>query len=166
MAIKPLDVETLKSLLTYNPETGEFRWINAMRNKSRAGDAAGYVTPTNRLRIVIQGKAYYAHRLAWLYVHGAWPKRFIDHINGDPLDNRLCNLREATDLINCQNQRKAHPKSISKLLGTYKVTESRFWGATIRINGKQTHLGTFETPELAHQAYVRAKRVFHEGNTL
>ena len=86
--------EELKELLDYNPETGLFTWnvYNNIKNKTTAGTFNdGYI------QIKIKQKIYQAHRLAWLYVYGEWPKGQIDHINGIRDDNRIENLRDVTN---------------------------------------------------------------------
>ena len=114
---------------------------------------------------MIDEREYSAHRLAWLYVHGAWPTGQIDHINGDRGDNRISNLRDVTPALNTQNQRRAaRSNKSSGLLG---VTANRGrWLAQISIGGKSRNLGRYATPEEAHAVYVAAKRVLHAGCTL
>jgi hypothetical protein len=100
----------LKRLLHYAPATGVFTW-RANSGHKRAGLVVGAPT-TKYSKIILGGKCYYAHRLAWLYVHGAWPVRQIDHINGDKSDNRIANLR---DVGNSQNQlNNSGPKKSNK----------------------------------------------------
>ena len=156
----------LHELLTYNMETGEFVWL-VNRGTIKAGASAGTYT-SNGLgyrQICVDGHVYIAHRLAWLYVYGVWPSHAIDHINGNPSDNRIKNLRNVSLLVNQQNQKKAHRSNRhSKLIGA-SLSKNKF-RARIKINGKDVHLGTFSTQELAHAAYVSAKRIHHEGNTL
>lgn len=111
--------------------------------------------------IKIDGKSYMAHRLAWLDVNGEWPEVFVDHINGDRSDNRLINLRAATRELNAQNQRVAQKHNKLGILGVSPYGEKYY--ACIRVNGKTKYLGLHETPEVAHQAYLEAKRKYHEG---
>lgn len=166
--IKPdLDHARLAELLKYDSETGEFTWAKK-RGTRAAGSTAGTNT-SNRLgyrQICIEGKVYLAHRLAWLYVHGDWPTCLVvDHINGDPSDNRISNIRAVSISDNQQNQRKAHiSNKHSSLLGA-SASGNKF-RARIRINGNEIHLGSFETAEQAHAAYVEAKRTHHKGNML
>ena len=103
---------------------------------------------------MIDGKEYKAHRLAWLYVYGIWPKLYIDHINGIRDDNRICNLRDVSNRENAIN-RSYHRKG--KLAGASYHKQKGKWRATIRINGRYTHLGLFETKEEAHLFYMKKK---------
>lgn len=90
----------LKRLLNYDPVTGVFTWAYP-RQAIKVGMAAGTKHKQGYVQIRIDGKAYYAHRLAWLYMTGSWPPNQLDHINLDKADNSFSNLRLAT---NGQNQ--------------------------------------------------------------
>ena len=83
------------------------------------------------------------------------PKIFVDHINGNTLDNRKCNLRLAS---NSQNQanRQRHPTNTSGFRGVYWNKKSNKWQAGIKYLRKSIHLGMFDTPEEAHEAYKKA----------
>jgi hypothetical protein len=152
----------LRSVLSYSPETGEFVWLERAGKfkSSLVGTVAG--GPQNRgyLRIAVFGKRYLAHRLAWFYVHDEWPKE-IDHINGCRTDNRLCNLRASTVVLNRQNQRHSHKDSQTGLLGVRKMGKS--FQSRINLNGKVKHLGTFKSATEAFEAYLIAKRVMHDS---
>lgn len=100
-------------------------------------------------RIRVDQKLYYAHRLAWLYVYGKWPKEEIDHINSNRLDNRLINLREATRTENLRH--KPTPKGISELKGVTKARQK--WRAQCKVNGITHYLGVHATKEEAHEVY-------------
>ncbi|MEK9720323.1 MAG: HNH endonuclease, partial [Quisquiliibacterium sp.] len=76
-----LTQERLFDILDYDFETGIFRWKKTMRASAWAGDVAGDVKPNGYIRIYFDGRGYYAHRLAWFYFYGTWPKGDIDHIN-------------------------------------------------------------------------------------
>ena len=108
--------EYVSKVLNYNKETGVFTWKKTTGRRAKIGDRAGCRT-TGYEFIGINKKLYPAHRLAWLMTYGDWPKEFIDHINGDPSDNRIANLREVTFSENLQNQRRAQKRSKSGLLG-------------------------------------------------
>lgn len=154
----------LKERIHYNPETGAFVWACNHR-RARLGMPAGYVDGKGYLSIRIDGTLYAAHRLAWLYMTGNWPLAgFIDHRNGIPGDNRLENLRNSTKQINQENRRRASKNNQVGLLGV--SPNGKRWAAAIFLHGQKTHLGTFDTPERAHIAYVHAKRLLHAGCTL
>lgn len=116
------------------------------------------------IQIHVCGRLYYAHRLAWLNVHGAWPENMIDHIDGVKSNNRIANLRDVTSQTNCQNQHRAHSRNKTGLLGVQARGERFF--ARILVDGHHTHLGTYDTPEEAHKAYVAEKRKHHAGSTI
>lgn len=146
----------LKELLTYNSETGIFTWIKGRRK----GYEAGSIDYNKYTRISILRKLYMAHRLAWLYTYGYFPKEYIDHKNGEKSDNRIINLREATNTENQQNKNEATISNLScGLRGVTKIKGNRKkkWQATIRAYGKQIYLGVYLTPELANKSYLKAK---------
>lgn len=145
------------SMLDYDKFTGLFLW----KKGHRKGMVAGYKHPHGYKQIWIFGKPYYAHRLAWLFVYGEFPTSQIDHRDGVKDNNAIENLRDVSVNMNMQNQKIAHRNNKSSLLGV--STANGKWRARIKIMGKVTHIGTFETPELAHAAYLNMKRKFHEG---
>lgn len=145
MAVK---LAQLRQLLNYDPETGEFTWKISISNRAPAGSEAGTVGALGYRYIGIRGHRYLAHRLAWFYQTGRWPKKNIDHINGAPSDNRFSNLREASQQQNCWN-RKARQSSTG-LTGVQPKRDR--WQA--RLRGKS--LGCFDTPDDAHAAYRAA----------
>lgn len=155
----------LRELLSYNPDTGEFRWL-VSRGTARAGSVAGTRQNNGYWIIKISRRGYLAHRLAWVYVHGEWPVDQIDHRNGVRDDNHIANLREATELQNKQNRRQAKVGTKTGLLGTSWCERDKLFVATIRRDGKQTHIGCYRTAEEAHAAYLKAKRKFHSHCTL
>lgn len=159
-----LSQERLKELLSYDQSTGLFTWLSRTSNRVSVGDIAGSAGKLGYVYIRLDGVRYLAHRLAWFYVTGEWPSNNVDHIDGNPSNNRLGNLRNVTQSGNLQNQRRAHSGSTSGVLGVYP-SRKRFT-ASIKAEGKKKHLGQFDTKEQAHAAYVNAKRVFHEAGTL
>jgi len=150
---KRLTQELLKERLTYDPETGSLVWRTNWY-KALAGAEAGRLMEDGYRRIGLYGGAYLAHRLIWLYVHGRWPEEEIDHINRQRDDNRLVNLREASRGENVRNQRRYNKTGYA---GTYKISKNR-WVAQIKVAGKSLHLGTFDTPEAAHETYIKAAK--------
>ena len=163
---KPLpQLELLSEYLHYFPETGDFVWVNTTSFRVKQGDVAGTVATNDRQRtkphqhllIRFQGVKYLAHRLAWLFGHGEdLGEKLVDHINGDPLDNRLSNLRLVTATENMWNV--AQPQSLNRsgFRGVYRHGQSGKWVAEISRNGAKQHLGVFSTAELAAAAYQEA----------
>lgn len=157
-----ITAERLRELLSYDPETGLFHWRISYR-RTKTGDRAGAFSH-GYVAIMTDGYLNRAHRLVWLYVHGRWPLNQIDHVNGNRADNRLENLREADSKINGQNKQVAQANNTTGFLGvSFKRKKFR---ARIKVNGRQLALGSFNTPEAAHEAYLIAKRQHHEGCTL
>lgn len=95
-----LDPKSLRATFHYSPENGTF-------TRRSTGKVAGCKASHGYLVIRFGEKLRYAHRLAWLYVHGVWPTNVIDHINGDKTDNRLANLRDVTTAANAKNRPKS-----------------------------------------------------------
>jgi hypothetical protein len=151
-----LSAERLREVLRYEPDTGEFFRTN--------GKLVGTTDKQTYIRIRIDGTNYKAHRLAWLYVFGEWPIKLIDHINGIPSDNRLANLRDVTHSVNLQNQKRSRRNSQTQVLGV--TVHQNKYQARVNIDGKSIYLGVFTTPELAHDAYLEAKRKHHAGCTI
>lgn len=149
----------------YDIDTGVFtRLKNGHGLRSRVGEVMGWDRGAGYLKTTINGAAYSLHRLAWLYVYGEWPDGMVDHIDGNPSNNSINNLRVVCRNLNAQNQRKAHKTNICGVLGVSKRGD-RF-RARIYVNGRKVNLGTFATPDEAHQAYVDGKRRLHPGCAL
>lgn len=165
MAAKDLTAARLRELLDYDPANGQLRW-RVNRKRAQAGAIAGTARQDGYRYIGIDGSHYSAHRLAWLHIHGSWPRNQIDHMDGDRANNRLANLRDVERDINAQNQRSARSRSSSGVLGCHQPSGSAKWAAQIKVAGKISHLGMFDSLELARQAYVAAKRKLHAGCTL
>lgn len=156
----------LKKILSYDSETGVFKWTGKEWGKVKDGAVAGSFRTDGYARIGIMGKSFFTHRLAWFFVKGSWPINQIDHINGDKSDNRICNLREVSPSINRQNMRKASLNNKSGLLGAHWHKRDKCWRATIVTGGKVKHLGSYKNAEAAHFAYLVAKRELHAGCTI
>lgn len=164
MAAQNLTPELVRELLDYNPQTGDFvRKVSRMSNK--IGTSPGHRRNGGYHVIFLANKLHLAHRLAWLHFYGSWPKNNIDHINGNGLDNRIENLRDATYQENGQNIRRA--KTSNKSCGVLGVSPHQGkWAARITVEGKTKRLGCYDTIEEAYEAYLQAKRKLHVGCTI
>lgn len=154
-----LTAERLRELLHYNPDTGEFTWLKGNQGAKLGAVAGTSYGKERRRRICIDYAQHSSHRLAWLYVHGKWPDKVIDHINGIPYDNRIANLRDVDMSANLCNQRRAKSHNASGVLGV-RAHKNRFT-ASISIRGENHFLGSFNTAEDAHAAYMFAKNRLH-----
>lgn len=132
----------LKELLHYDPETGVFQRKVATSNV-KIGDIAGTKTSKGYIRIMIDGKSYMAHRLAWFYYHGYMPEHGIDHIDRDPSNNRIENLREVGRQCNMRNTGN-HKSNTSGVKGVVWFKQTNKWRAQIKVNRKPKHLGLYE----------------------
>ena len=160
---KLITADELRALVDYNPETGEF-FRKTAAGGYPTGSRMGRVGNRGYLRIGVAGRCYLAHRLAWMYVHATWPAAGLDHRDGDPLNNRLANLREATQAANNQNRAKQRSPTTSRFLGVDYRKATGLWRARIKLAGEHYYLGAFPTQEEAYAAYLRAKAVLHTFN--
>lgn len=139
----------------YDPETGHVTWAKKTGKKVIVGARVGAPHCAGYLQTNQKGEVHLLHRLVWLYVHGDWPPEQIDHINGNRADNRLCNLRLATNSQNTMNQGRRKTNR-SGYRGVYWVTSRKKWVARITKDGVHTYLGQFASLEQAAEAYRSA----------
>lgn len=165
MSKKTITADLLRELLHYSPDSGLFTWRENRSRMAKVGAIAGARTVRGYWSIGICGRQYLAHRLAWLYMTGNWPISDIDHRDVNKINNSWLNLREVSEHENLQNQRRPHRNNKVGLLGVSKMSPNS-WQTRIRINGKEKYLGSYRTPDEAHQVYVAAKRKHHPGSTL
>jgi hypothetical protein len=150
-----LTAERLREVLNYDPATGVFTWLVRTARCRRIGEVAG-CGKNGYHQIGIDRRRYRAHRLAWLYMTGEWPAQEIDHINGDPSDNRITNLRPATSSQNKTNSRRRSDNN-SGYKGVSFDRSRQKWQARISVAGRSARrLGRFDCPVAAHAAYVAA----------
>ena len=179
MANRPIpSPDVVRQLLTYEPDTGKLFWKPRFPEQfsdgrhspermaawwnARFADKEAF-TPINSKGYhtgAIWGKMLLAHRVAWVIAHGYWPEHFLDHINGIRSDNRLCNLREATNAENLRN-RGVQKDSESGIKGVRFDRRYGRWQARITVERRQKHLGYYDTPEAAAAAYAEAARRHH-----
>ena len=145
----------LKQLFRYDPDRGVFVRLVTRSSRGMAGQIAGTITRGYTI-IKVDGRRYFAHRLVWLYAHGEWPDQIVDHIDGDPQNNRLSNLRLASPTQSVHNTRKPKTNTSGfKGVSWHKATER--WRATLRtMNGRHRHLGYFDDPRDAARLYRAA----------
>ena len=154
--------EELKKQLYYNSETGIFTRLISNHHSVKIGDKAGCLD-NGYLRIVVNNKQYYAHRLAWLYIYGEfnqYPQFVIDHIDGNKLNNKISNLRKITNQQNVLNQ-KLRKNNTSGVKGISWHSRDKCWIARLMINGVAKHLGQFKDLELAELVVIEARKKYH-----
>lgn len=162
-----LTLERLQSMLAYDAAVGTFCWRSTNSNRATAGSHAGTIQPNGYLRITIDGKRHYAHRLAWLWVYGKWPDGDIDHIDGNRARNPISNLRDVTRSVNNQNQKRARSDNRSSgLLGVTWNARRGKWVAQIQVDGRRNFIGYFDDANAGHSAYLAKKRTMHAGCTI
>jgi hypothetical protein len=151
-------VDVLRAALTYDPETGFLVWntrsdVPPKWNGRYAGTIAGTSSKGRCVTLIIDGRHLKAHRAIWKMVHGRDPVE-IDHIDGDPQNNRMANLREAT---RSQNARNVRGRNAAGYKGVSIHRDSGLWRARIRVEGKEI-CEYHQTPTKAHAAYCRLAR--------
>ena len=157
----------MHELFNYDQNTGKLFWkirkSGILQNRGADREAGNFCNTHKCRKVMVNKKNYYVHRIVWFLHYGYWPTKQIDHINGIPSDNRICNLREASDAENKQNLgiKKTNTTGqtgvcLDKRYGTYS--------ATIHNKGKKIHLGTFKTFEESKEAYIEAKKQIHKFN--
>jgi hypothetical protein len=157
-------LEVVRHLLNYDENTGRLTWRKRVSSRAGPGDIAGCNDGKGYVLVGICGQHIRAHVLAWAIKTGEWPTSELDHKNQIKSDNRWSNLRLSSPQHNAQNRSTPNKNSVVGRIGV-SPHRGRFM-ARIKIDGKHKYLGTHDTPDLAHQAYVTAKRQVHQGGTL
>lgn len=147
-----LDQKTLKEMLDYNLKTGEFTWIAVPNNTIKIGMVAGKLMPNGYIHIGVNKKNYYAHRLAFLWMTGEFPRETVDHINHNKSDNRWSNLRPASLSENMINI-KITKRNTSGYKGVYWHKGAQKWHARGTKNKQTTNLGLFKSLEEASNRF-------------
>lgn len=150
---RDLTAERLRSIVSYDPNTGRMVRTVDVSSRGRAGNVLGTLGPDGYLYVRIDLHTYMLHRLAWLYMTGSWPAFEIDHINTTRDDNRFCNLREATSKQNKHNT-SCHKRNPISVKGVSWHKPRQKWRARLHHNGKEMHLGLFNTIEEARAVYA------------
>lgn len=149
--------DRLLEVLDYNQETGIFIWKIKLSARGAVGKKAGTNTYGYNA-INIDGVRYFAHRLAWLYVHGYWPKQEIDHIDRNRSNNSINNLRDVSRTVNALNNSPQLINS-SGVKGVTFCKDRNQWQAQINIMGKNITLGRYQSLDEAAIAYKSANMV-------
>lgn len=151
--MKTLTQTRLKELLHYDPETGVFTWLprkhDPFFNLHFAGKRTGRVRRYGYRYIGISDQEYAEHRLAWLYVYGAWPSACVDHIDNNKCNNAISNLRNVSRAAN-----SSRPKRSKNPLGKGVYRVGTRYKSSIAKGGAVYYLGLFATPEEARAAYL------------
>jgi hypothetical protein len=155
-----LTQERLKEIFIYDAEKGIFTRINTTSSRAIKGAVAGSINSYGYLRISVDGRDYFSHRLAWLYEFGEFPPGLIDHINGDRKDNRISNLRQASLSQNGFN-RRIQPTNTSGIKGVSWCKRSGQWRAIIMCQGKSIHVGYFKEKSNAANAISKVRDLMH-----
>ena len=164
LSMAHLTQQRLQELLVYQRDTGVFT-NRVSRGPAKKGKISGCVKKKGYRYITVDGKSYRAHRLAWLYCYGEWPKDQIDHVDGDRQNNRIQNLRDVDDTGNRRNS-KRQANNTTGVTGVQKRKHLRKWNARIKVDGRSIHLGYFNSLEEAAKARKEAERIhgFHENH--
>lgn len=155
-----LSKEEIEILPVYYKD-GNLYWKKPTSNRVKKDDIAGTLTNHGYRFLSFNKKRLYVHRLIFYFFNGYYPK-YVDHINGNRQDNRIENLRECTNSQNSANKNKLNTNK-SGFKGVHLVKSTGKWRSQITIDSKCKHLGYFETPEQANEAYQQEyKKHFKE----
>lgn len=149
-----LEIQKLKEQLVYDPESGNFWWLEPKQGRNL--DLPAGTPDVNGYRSInMDGKRYLAHRLAFFFMTGEWPPEYVDHKDGDPRNNSWNNLRLATAQQNAQNKRRKY-NSYTGIKGVVKNFASDTWDVHTRdSSGKVISRGPFFSYKAACNAYDR-----------
>ena len=152
--------EKLHELFAYEPETGFL--VNKGTAYRKKGALSGTLDTYGYGQVCIEGKLFRSHRVVWKMAHGVEPLGLdVDHINGDKSDNRLENLQLLSHRANCSREKTTKSGLPA---GVGKTPENRY-RASIRLGSEYPHIGNYDTPEEASQAYEKALEMYSSGAT-
>ena len=155
MKIPKITLDRARSLVQYNPITGSVTW-QVQQGLGRVGEEVGSIQGGYK-KTTIDKEQIKLHRLVWFITYGKWPDGQIDHMDGNKTNNAIANLRDVSMSINMQNRYAMRRKDSDLPMGVTKNGHGKFL-ANIRI-------GVFDTVEEARTAYMKVKRIIHEGCT-
>ena len=155
-----IKADDARKYLDYDPATGVMRWKIWPRTGRPSGREVLTTNAQGYRVVVLMGRQYRVHRVAWLMMYGKWPPELLDHVNGNRTDNRLVNLREATRAENNRN-RGMSGNNTSGFKGVTYNKDRNKWQAKIWRNNKAIHLGRYPSAQGAFAAYCKASREYH-----
>jgi HNH endonuclease len=162
-----LTIEELKEELLYEETTGNFYWLKEKQGRNQE-KPAGHINNFGYTSIVINGNKYLGHRLVFLYMTGSWPLDYVDHIDGNPRNNKWSNLREATAAENSYNKKRKYD-SYTGIKGVVKDFRSETWHVHMKIDGNVVSKGPFYSYQAACSEYdnlaEEARGEFHRKET-
>ena len=159
--LKPdFTIDRLRELISYDPIIGDMFWKTQHTNRIVVGQKINGKMKLGHLRVGINRKRYLAHRIAWFHYYGKWPTKNLDHKDGNAGNNAIDNLRECTQAQNLWN-RNVQCNNLVSLKGVSRDNRRGTWFSRICVKGKIHFLGKFNTPEEAHQAYIKAAKKLH-----
>ena len=154
----------VRQVLSYCPITGVFVWKERKTRQGLIGCVAGSIGSHGYLAIGVFNRKRLAHRLAWFYTTGSWPKLHIDHIDGNKRNNCFANLREIDRFGNMQNMRRPTKVNKAGFLGV-SAHQGR-WIVQLMVRGLRIRESGFATPDVAHKRYLELKRFHHSTCTI
>ena len=147
---RPVDVDRVRQLFDYDPDTGLLTWKVQVSNRIRIGSVVKSVSSEGYIQVGVDGQRRLAHHVVWAWWYGTELVGDIDHINRDRKDNRISNLRDVSRSDNLLNAEYANSTGFA---GVAKVASGRF-AAGIHVKRARVYIGTYDTAEQAHLAYV------------
>lgn len=157
-------VEYLKSLLKYDPKSGYFFWKINKSSRARIGRKTGNKNGNGYIILKVDCYRFQAHQIAWLLVKGKWPKKDIDHIDGNRSNNSISNLREATKQQNAWNMKRKNGENIKNTSGTkgvYFNKARKKWEVSIGV-GRKIYIGLFSELSDAVLARKKSEKKYHK----
>lgn len=156
-------ISLLRRWYSYHPESGAVSRAPGSLRKSEK--RIGHVTKNGYMTIRVTdidgtSRRFMAHRIAWALYYGKWPNIHIDHINGNRSDNRISNLRLATNSQNSMNCSR-HSNSMTGIKGVTWDKQRKKWMARLNKGGRFINLGRFATSDEAKMAYDAAAADAH-----
>lgn len=152
-----MNQELLHKLFDY--KDGKLHWKESPSRNVKAGDVAGSLDSRGYFKTRINGKYYRNHRLIFLYHHGFTPS-VIDHIDGDISNNKITNLRAATNTQNQFNSKKRSDNT-SGVKGVLWSKRLQKWFVQIKVDGKQKYCGSYSSIEEAIRVAKEMRRQYH-----